>query len=140
MLDLNQLTPHFHLTEFAQPSRHGFPRIAHPWPDLCFILAQNLEKIRTWFLGRPIRIISGYRTPEYNRKIGGARHSQHVVGRAVDFVVRGVPAQQVHAACLRLVREGDLTALGLGEYPNFTHLDIRASGRSARWRGGRTQS
>ena len=35
--------------------------------------------------GKPIIISSGFRTKEYNSKIGGAKNSWHLRGRAVDI-------------------------------------------------------
>ena len=35
--------------------------------------------------GVPIYVSSGYRCPELNRAIGGARRSQHMEGRALDL-------------------------------------------------------
>ena len=47
-------------------------------------LAANLEKIRT-LLGHPLRISSGFRCMELNRKIGGSVNSAHMDGLAADF-------------------------------------------------------
>ena len=48
-------------------------------------LAEGLEKVRA-LLGGPIRISSGYRSPELNAAIGGAKNSAHMSGFAADFV------------------------------------------------------
>lgn len=45
-----------------------------------------LEPIRT-LVGQPVRILSGYRCPELNTTVGGAKHSAHLDGRAADFEV-----------------------------------------------------
>ena len=37
--------------------------------------------------GNPIIVNSGYRCPELNRAVGGARNSQHTKGEAVDITV-----------------------------------------------------
>jgi zinc D-Ala-D-Ala carboxypeptidase len=42
------------------------------------------EPIRA-FRGAPIRINSGYRSLELNKRIGGAKSSQHMKGEAVDL-------------------------------------------------------
>lgn len=135
-----RITDNFHLSEFGQKARHGLPAIEYPaaWiNDRLRPLCHRMEALR-YHLGKPITIISGYRSEAYNRKIGGARHSQHVAGRAADIVVLGVEARKVHSLCLKLVAAGELRLGGLGEYPGFVHLDLRDSSRLVRWTGKRT--
>lgn len=68
---------------------------------------------------------SAYRTPEYNKRIGGAKNSQHIHGRATDTVCRG-------ASPLEVAMTAEAWGMGgIGLYPTFTHIDTR-SGR-ARW-------
>ena len=61
-------------------------------------LADNLEKIRT-LLGHPLRISSGFRCMELNRKIGGSVNSSHMDGLAADFTCEkfGKPIDVVKA-------------------------------------------
>ncbi|WKA29659.1 DUF882 domain-containing protein [Bradyrhizobium roseum] len=75
---------------------------------------------------KPIKIISAYRSPATNamlrrRSSGVARHSQHMLGHAMDFYIPDVPLENVRAAGLRLQRGG------VGFYPTsgspFVHLD-----------------
>lgn len=75
---------------------------------------------------QPIQIISSYRSPATNamlrrRSSGVARHSQHMLGHAMDFYIPGVPLEQIRYAGLRLQRGG------VGFYPTsgspFVHLD-----------------
>jgi uncharacterized protein YcbK (DUF882 family) len=75
---------------------------------------------------QPIQIISSYRAPATNamlrrRSSGVARHSQHMLGHAMDFFIPGVPLEQIRYAGLRLQRGG------VGFYPTsgspFVHLD-----------------
>ena len=47
-------------------------------------LAIALEKVRAW-LGRPVIIRSGYRSPGVNKGVGGARKSAHLTGLAADY-------------------------------------------------------
>ena len=53
---------------------------------------ENLKKVAEHIfqplrdgLGVPIYVSSGYRSPELNRAIGGAKRSQHMEGRALDL-------------------------------------------------------
>jgi len=77
---------------------------------------------------QPIQIISSYRSPGTNAMLrrrsahtGVARHSQHMLGHAMDFFIPGVPLEQIRFAGLRLQRGG------VGFYPAsgspFVHLD-----------------
>ena len=93
-------------------------------------LAQNLQVLRE-HLKAGIRINSGYRTPEHNKKIGGARNSQHVFGTAADIVVAGHTPRQVKHAIETLIREGSMMQGGIGLYGSWVHYDIR--GTPARW-------
>ena len=67
-----QLSAHFRVEEFA--CRDGSDAILVA-PRLVMVL----ESIRTHF-GSAVVINSGYRTPQYNAKEGGAAHSQHCYG------------------------------------------------------------
>ena len=46
-------------------------------------LVEVLQRART-LVGRPLTIVSGYRCPVQNRRVGGIRASQHRKGRAAD--------------------------------------------------------
>ena len=100
----------------------------------CQELAENLQILRE-HLGRPIRIISGYRPPEYNRRIGGAKRSQHIAAKAADIKVTGMAPAEVHAVVLKLIKSGEMKQGGVGKYSTFVHYDIR--GTAARWSGGK---
>jgi uncharacterized protein YcbK (DUF882 family) len=76
----------------------------------------------------PIQVVCGYRSPQTNAMLrhrsahtGVAQFSQHMLGRAMDFYIPGVPLEAVRTAGLRLQRGG------VGFYPTsgspFVHLD-----------------
>ena len=76
-------------------------------------------------------IISGYRTLEYNTKIGGAKRSLHLTAKAADIVVPGLTSLEVRDIILDLIKEGKISKGGVGIYPTFVHYDVR--GYKARW-------
>jgi uncharacterized protein YcbK (DUF882 family) len=70
------------------------------------------------FGGRPIEVVSGFRayTPTQYTP-----HSNHNLGRALDFRIRGVKNEELWTFCRTL------RSAGCGYYPNstFVHLDVR---------------
>lgn len=96
-------------------------------------LAEQLQILRD-HIGKPIRITSGYRSKEYNRRIGGVRNSMHVIGKASDLVVTGMSSRELYAIINDLIRDGKMKQGGVGLYVSqgFVHYDIR--GTRARWR------
>jgi len=87
-------------------------------------LVTLLGMVSDHFGGRDIVVVSGFR-PYSPRQF--TPHSNHNLGRAIDFVVRGVPNEVVRDFC-RTFRN-----VGVGYYPNssFVHLDVRET--SAFW-------
>ena len=51
--------------------------------NIAYLTETVLQPLRDT-LGQPIRISSGYRSPELNRLVGGSIRSQHCLGEAVD--------------------------------------------------------
>ena len=51
--------------------------------------AEILEEFRIW-LGKPMKVNAWYRTPEYNKKVGGVANSSHLRGVATDWGISGV--------------------------------------------------
>ena len=75
---------------------------------------------------QPIHIVCGYRSPETNamlrrRSSGVAQNSQHMLGKAMDFFIPGVPLAKLRAIGLRM------QVGGVGYYPSsgspFVHMD-----------------
>ena len=138
-----KISDNFSSEEFDQPARHGLGHVPYPaeWIDERLRpLVAALEAIRAE-VGKPITVLSGYRSPEYNAKVGGQPHSQHMQGRASDIHVEGMAPHDVHATILRLYNEGKIKIGGLGAYPGFTHVDVRPAGdHLAQWSGARTEN
>ena len=113
-----KLSPHFTLGEMTKSNSH---------PEVYNIPSHeaiaNLKRLCTWLEvlrerynqkyvldqttpgpsysgGEPIRINSGYRSPQLNRKIGGAATSNHLTGCAVDIKVSGMEQALRYAVIL----------------------------------------
>ena len=93
-------------------------------------LARNLQILRD-HIQEPIIVISGYRSPEYNKKCGGVKRSQHLLAKAADIIVPGMDSLEVRNTIIKLIKEGKMKPGGVGLYGTFTHYDIRGS--NARW-------
>lgn len=122
-----KLTDNFWLDEFN--CNDGTP-VPESMIDNISELADNLQKLRD-YIQKPITITSAYRTPEYNRSIGGVEFSRHTMALAADLKVSGVSPRQLADAIEYLISEGIMKQGGLGRYKTFTHYDIR--GTRARW-------
>jgi uncharacterized protein YcbK (DUF882 family) len=98
-----------------------------------FKLAAAFEDIRRLY-NKPITVLSAYRSPTHNVKIGGARNSQHLQGRALDLKPpKGVTVDAFYDAIKRNAAEFGIG--GIGKYKTFVHIDIRPTLKLAVWRG-----
>lgn len=93
-------------------------------------LAENLQALRD-YLGEPIHLNSGYRTPAYNAKVGGKKKSQHLLAKAADITTKNKTPKQLAAIIEKLIMQGKMKQGGIGIYAGFVHYDIR--GTKARW-------
>ncbi|MER9758450.1 D-Ala-D-Ala carboxypeptidase family metallohydrolase [Mesorhizobium sp. M0138] len=77
--------------------------------------------------GLTVRFNSVYRSPKYNREVGGATNSFHMRFNAIDFRVegpgRGTPSDW--ASKMRAMRSAGLFDGGIGLYGSFVHVDTR---------------
>lgn len=108
-------------------------------PNLRRLCELVLEPIRAAW-GGPIVVVSGYRSPAYNRAVGGAAKSRHVTGEAAD--IRPVSLAELPALCSlvqEMIGDGRLPGLGgWGRYRSWIHVDARqrpADGHIAYWTG-----
>jgi len=85
------------------------------------------EAYRTAGATQPISIVSAYRSPQTNamlrsRSHAVAEHSQHILGRAMDTTMPGMPMERIREIGMRLQRGG------VGFYPEsgspFVHMDV----------------
>lgn len=90
-------------------------------------LAPALQQLRD-LANAPIIVLSGYRCPAHNERVGGAKLSQHVQGLAADIWSKALTPQQLYVLAEKIpgFQNG-----GVGIYPTWIHVDIR--GGYARW-------
>lgn len=98
------LSPHFTLAELTvsetaarrgidnDPPTEVIERLKHT--------ALGLEAVRIR-LGAPIIVSSGYRSPELNVAVGGAKNSDHTRGDAADFICPGFGAPSTIVSALK---------------------------------------
>lgn len=118
-----QLSAHFKVREFACGDGSDAVLVA---PRLVMVL----ETIRAHF-NAPVTIHSGYRTPQYNEKVGGVAHSQHCYGTAADITVKGQTPAAVAAYARQLMP--DWGGVGIYAKKGFAHIDVRET--PANWLG-----
>lgn len=99
----------------AEQMMRSMGGLSHPIePRLVHLLAA----VSNHFGSRKVEIISGFRPFS---QLQHTAHSNHNIGKAVDFRVLGVPNEVVRDYC-RTLRD-----VGCGYYPNstFVHMDVR---------------
>ena len=80
---------------------------------------------------KPLNLLSGYRTYKTNKKVGGAKHSQHMNGKAVDLSPSNtslviLKRMQKHAL------NSKIGGVGLYKRKRFLHID---TGNVRQWLG-----
>lgn len=150
------LSPHFQLGQFLCRQKDGLPQYIALVPDLLEKLEWLLEAVNQ----RGTRldtfeVMSGFRTPFYNRLIRNVVHSRHIYGSAADIFIDVNPRDGVMDDLNRDGRfdkkDADVLynladaiseahphlAGGVGQYSGngahgpFVHVDVR--GFDARW-------
>ena len=121
-----QLSPAFKVREFR--CRDGSDAIM-----IDQTLVVLLQAIREHF-GKPVTITSGYRTAAHNTAVGGAKSSQHLLGRAADIQVQDTDPLAGAAYAESLMPGWG----GVGRYPvkpgrarGWVHVDTRPN--KSRW-------
>jgi hypothetical protein len=149
-----RLTPHFKLKHFVSKQGDRFPKFLIFDERLLLKLEAILERLnRQGIEADTLHVMSGYRTPFYNKAIGNVAFSMHQFGGAADVFVDEDGDQRMDdingdervdvadAQHLYQIIDALETGLpwvgGLGPYPAtpahgpFVHVDVR--GRRARW-------
>lgn len=126
-----QLTKNFHLLELSCNDKNKTP-VPVEFQDEALQICRRVQVLRD--LVGPLHVNSAYRTPEYNKEVGGVVGSLHLSCSAMDVSSKLFTPDQLLTLWdglvrLRLVQDG-----GFGVYAekNFVHIDL---GPRRRWRG-----
>ena len=104
---------HFKVKEFACKDGSQVVFIDDYLVSILEILRNKLRK--------PVVITSGYRTPEWNAKCGGAKYSFHTRGMAADRRVDGMSAKELANKLTAIVPD----ECGIIVYKSWVHFDVR---------------
>lgn len=119
-------------TEYFHVHRRGVTNSEPPrelWGNIVPTI-RIVDQLRELW-GRPIVLLSSYRSPAYNRAIGDAApKSLHMQFKALDIAVSGKTPQQVFNQLMTWRDSGKFKG-GLGLYNTFVHIDTRGS--NATW-------
>ena len=122
-----RLTKNFKLSEFKCRNGENIPSALVPNVRK---LAKSLQVLRNE-INLPICINSAYRTPVYNKSVGGTAKSQHIKATAADIRVPDMTPLVVGTLINKLIEENKMIEGGIGIYSTFLHYDVR--GYKARW-------
>jgi hypothetical protein len=82
------VSPHFRIGQFVSKQQGDWPKYVVPGPRLYAKLEGVLDAVRAaGFDAATLHVMSGYRTPYYNRAIGNVQFSRHIYGDAADVFV-----------------------------------------------------
>lgn len=110
----NSVSANFKVKEFRSKDGSNFILI----DDL---LIDYLQAIRSHF-NRSVNINSGYRTASHNVKIGGAKNSKHLEGKAADISIYGVSPLNV----ARYAQSIGIKGIEYSSKENYVHIDTRS--------------
>jgi hypothetical protein len=156
--EVTLVAPHFRLKQFICKQESGYPKYLVLKERLLLKLELILEKANEKGYGsETFHVMSGYRTPYYNKVIGNVKYSRHLWGGAADIYIDENPPDGMmddlnkdgkhdyrDAAILYDIIDEmygkpwyELFVGGLGRYKRtrshgpFVHVDVR--GFRARW-------
>lgn len=103
---------YFNYSEFDSPDVQGSGQLMDK------TLLEMLDDVREKF-DKPIRINSGFRTPQHNEEVGGVESSSHLKGLAVDIACNNSKDRFDLINCLL-----DVGFSRIGVAKSFIHADI----------------
>lgn len=115
-----QLTKNFNLSEFACKDFAKTPVPEELTLNAAY-LAVQLQKIRDYLNLNLLRINSAYRTPVWNKNLGGASNSNHVKSTAADLTQYNISNDSFFSLIKKLVKEKIIPDGEIIKYDKFVH-------------------
>jgi hypothetical protein len=79
-----------------------------------------------------LTVQSAYRSAAYNASVGGARHSQHIQGKAIDLDLSTFTPEQKRAVLAAVMAQPEVKGIGVYDTGlNVLHFDTRSGERVA---------
>lgn len=104
----------------------------HPHPDgenkVTPSLISALESFRL-LIKKPVIVDDAYRCSLHNKEVGGALHSQHLLGNAADIRVDGFSANELYLIAATIP---GIHGFGRDDFKNYLHIDTRPA-PTAKW-------
>ena len=126
---MTQLTEHFSIKELTVTNTGYDNTPTNEIIDNLQTLAQALEKVRTACHDNPIKVLSGYRSPDVNHAVKGSATSAHMKGLAADFTVGNMTIKDVFYTIRKsgivydqLILEPSWVHIGLADAPRKENL------------------
>lgn len=93
------------------------------------LIKEVLQPIRDKY-GHPIYISSGYRSPELNKAVGGAKNSQHLSGQAADIYCKHSSKAYLFGLIKKMIDNSEIKVgqliweYGTVNEPNWIHVSL----------------
>lgn len=113
-----QITKHFTIEEMERSNtatRLGLPnKCPKELLRNMTLVASHMEDVREHF-GKPVQVLSCYRSPAVNAAVGGSDSSAHKQAMAIDFVIPGISNLEVCKWAEENINEADQIIYEFGE-------------------------
>ena len=130
-----RLTQNFTLSEFLATNT-GLPNTPSHGSEVyanLVRLASMLQRIRD-YVGQPIIINSGYRSPAVNKAVGGANNSSHMYGLAADIRVSSTLKKISPLELAHLIDNSGVEFDKLIIEPAWVHIQVHKPGDQSNYR------
>jgi uncharacterized protein YcbK (DUF882 family) len=106
-------SPYFTAAEMASKDGAKELLLSEELLEVLVMIRDNFKK--------PVIVNSGYRTPAWNTKVGGAGNSYHCKGMAADIRIKDVSPKEIAKFASEYMKDHG----GVICYTNFVHVDVR---------------